>query len=41
MIERYKNADAWWENTFIKEEAFLRLEDLMKYNGSINVRISK
>jgi len=35
MIDRYKKADAWWENTFINEEAFLRLEDLMKYNGSI------
>lgn len=35
MINRYKEADVWWDNTYIKKEAFERLEDLMKYNDAI------
>lgn len=33
IVERYKNADSWWDNTYIEKSAFDRLEDLMKYNG--------
>lgn len=29
IIERYKNADSWLENTFISEEMFINLEDMM------------
>lgn len=29
IIERYKNADSWLENTFISEEIFKNLEDMM------------
>ena len=29
IIERYKNADSWLENTFISEEMFKNLEDIM------------
>ena len=29
IIERYKNADSWLENTFISEEMFKNLEDMM------------
>lgn len=36
MIKRYKEADSWWDNTFIKESSFTRLEEIMEYNGVIN-----
>lgn len=29
IIERYKNADSWLDNTFISEEMFKNLEDMM------------
>ena len=29
IIERYKNADSWLDNTFISEEMFKNLEDIM------------
>ena len=33
VVERYKNADSWWESTVITERAFNNLLDLMEYNG--------
>lgn len=39
VVERYKNADSWWDNTYIKEEAYNNLLDLMEYNDALDKRI--
>ena len=36
IIDRYKNANSWWENTYIEEKAYNRLIDIMKYNNAID-----
>ncbi len=38
VVDRYKNADSWQENTFIKESAYNNLLDLMEYNKVISER---
>ncbi len=39
VIDRYKEADSWWETTYIKESAYNNLLDLMEYNNAIGERI--
>ena len=39
VVERYKNADSWWDNTYIKEEAYNNLLNLMEYNDALDKRI--
>ncbi len=39
VIERYKNADSWWDNTYISENAYNNLLDLMEYNNALDKRI--
>ena len=38
VVKRYKDADSWWDNTFIKEDAYNNLLDLMEYNKALNKR---
>ena len=40
IIERYKSADSWWDNTFVNKEAYERLEDIMIYNGSLENKVN-
>lgn len=40
IIKRYKEADSWWENTYIKEEAFDRLQDIMIYNDALKEKVN-
>ena len=40
VVERYKDADSWWDNTYISEEAYNNLLDLMEYNDALNERIN-
>ena len=35
MIKRYRENDAWYSNTEIKKDAWMKLESVMKYNGVI------
>ena len=35
IVKRYKDADSWWDNTYINEEAYNRFIDIMKYNDAI------
>ncbi len=39
VVDRYKSADSWWENTYIKEDAYNNLLDLMEYNNALDKRI--
>lgn len=39
IIERYKTADSWWDNTFVNEEAYDRLEDIMIYNKVLEEKV--
>lgn len=39
VIERYKNADSWWDNTKINEESYNNLLDLMEYNNVLNSKV--
>ena len=36
IVERYKNADSWWDNTHITEDAYDNLLNLMEYNKAID-----
>lgn len=36
IIKRYKDADSWWDNTYVKENAFNKLQDIMIYNKSLD-----
>lgn len=36
MIQRYKDSDSWWDNTYIEETAFNRLEEIMIYNKELS-----
>lgn len=40
VVERYKNADSWWESTVITERAFNNLLDLMEYNGVLKSTVN-
>ena len=39
VVIRYKEADSWWDTTYIKEDAYNNLLDLMEYNDALNERI--
>lgn len=39
VVLRYKEADSWWDTTYIKEDAYNNLLDLMEYNDALNERI--
>ena len=39
VVDRYKEADSWWDNTYIKESAYNNLLDLMEYNDALEDRI--
>lgn len=38
VIERYKEADSWYDDTLIKEEVYNNLLDLMQYNDALENR---
>lgn len=38
IIDRYKENDSWYKNTFIKESAYNNLLDLMEYNDALKER---
>lgn len=40
IVERYKEADSWWNNTYIEESAFDNLIDLMKYNNALDKEVN-
>lgn len=40
VINRYKEADSWYGDTLIREEAYNNLLDLMKYNNALEKRYS-
>lgn len=40
IIERYKNADSWYTNTYINIDDYNRLVDIMLYGGSIDKKIT-
>jgi len=35
VVGRYREADSWYDKTFISEEGFERIQDIMIYNGVI------
>lgn len=39
VVLRYKEADSWWDTTYISEEAYNNLLDLMEYNNALTERI--
>ena len=39
VISRYKAADSWWDSTYISEEAYNNLLDLMDYNNALTKRL--
>lgn len=36
IVDRYKEADSWYENPTIKEDAFLHIQEIMKASGSLD-----
>ena len=40
IIERYKNADSWWNTTYVDKKAYERLESIMIYNESLDKKVS-
>lgn len=39
VVDRYKSADSWWDNTYINKDAYNNLLDLMEYNNALDKRI--
>lgn len=39
VVDRYKEADSWWDTTYISEDAYNNLLDLMEYNDALKERI--
>jgi NitT/TauT family transport system substrate-binding protein len=39
VVDRYKEADSWWDTTFISQDAYNNLLDLMEYNDALDERI--
>lgn len=39
IVERYKQADSWWNDATITEESFDRLQDIMIYNKVIKDKV--
>lgn len=40
IVDRYKKADSWLDNTIISEESFNNLQEIMMLNGQINKKVS-
>lgn len=36
IVKRYKDTDSWWDNTYIEEDAYNRLLDIMKYSDELD-----
>lgn len=36
VIKRYKENDSWYRTTYITEDGFDRIQDIMKYNGVLD-----
>lgn len=36
VVDRYKKADSWWDNSKISKDAYNNLLDLMEYNGVLD-----
>lgn len=39
IVDSYKNADSWYENTYVNKEDYNNLEDIMIYGKSIDKKI--
>ena len=39
VVDRYKTADSWWDSSYISEDAYNNLLDLMEYNNALDKRI--
>ena len=39
IIDRYKNADSWYSNTYIEEKDYKRLIDIMIFGGALDESI--
>lgn len=39
VVDRYKAADSWWDSSYISEDAYNNLLDLMEYNNALDKRI--
>ena len=39
VVERYKKSDSWWGNSYIEENAYNNLLELMEYNGALEKKI--
>ncbi len=39
IIKRYKEADSWWDNTYVSKDAYERLESIMIYNKSLDKNV--
>jgi len=40
VVKRYKEADSWWSSTYISEDAYNNLLDLMEYNDALEKKVS-
>lgn len=40
IVDRYKEADSWYDSTFIYKGDYDRLEDIMLYGGTINEKVN-
>ncbi len=40
IIKRYKEADSWWETTYVNKKSYDRLQDIMIYNKSLDKIVS-
>ena len=40
IVKRYKEADSWWNTTYISEESYGRLQDVMFYNNVLKEIVS-
>ncbi len=38
-VKRYKDADSWWNSSYISENAYNNLLDLMEYNDALDKRV--
>ena len=40
IVDRYKQADSWYDSTFIYKGDYDRLEDIMIYGGTIKEKVN-
>ncbi|MEG2457327.1 MAG: ABC transporter substrate-binding protein [Bacilli bacterium] len=40
IVKRYKDNDSWWDNTYVEEDAFNTLKEIMKYNNALDKDVS-